>query len=1046
MIEQGAFLVGHYNYFLVAVSVSIAMLSAYATLDLAERVTCAQGNARLLWLSCGAIAMGTGIWSMHYIGMLAFRLPVIVMYDWPMVLLSLAAAIFASACGLFCVSRKKMGTLVTIAGGTFMGSGIAAMHYVGMEAMRLPAMCSYSPILVAVSVMLAIVIAFVALWRVFALRSVAHWNHSRVINAFILGAAIPVMHYVGMAAAHFMPAALPSSALNHAINISDLGVASVTLVTVLMLGLVFVTSIVDRNFSRQTLALQGSEQRYRLIVESTFDAFIALDDSGQITDWSTQAESMFGWNRDKAIGKSVSEIFPSDKNGKDTDHNLRALLARKAGRLQERIELTACHRDGHEFPAEAAISSLQLGEKSLFTAFVHNVTKRKKEEREKEEAKTAAEEGSRVKSEFLANMSHEIRTPLNGVIGMTDLALETELTREQRDYLETVKLSADSLLSVINSILDFSKIEAGKVDLEALDFELRECMEAALKTLALRADEKGLELLCDVASDVPETVMGDPGRLRQILVNLVGNAIKFTDEGEIALKVEVKRTEGNQVTLHFVVSDTGIGIAPEKAESIFESFAQADTSTTREYGGTGLGLTISKRLVELMGGRIWIESQLGAGSHFHFTIQIVRSEAKLSTGDGMTPPEMLAGIKVLVIDDNRTNRRILDGLLKSWGMEPTVVPGAEEALVALDESKKTGRTFQLIVTDMHMPKMDGFGLVEKIKESGGSATATIMMLTSGGHRGDAARCQQLGIAAYLLKPVRKMELREAIAKVIGARDHAPAAPTTMITRDSLQEERDPVKLLDILLAEDNIVNQKLATRLLEKRGHKVMVVGNGREALAALTHKSYDLVLMDVQMPELDGISATTMLREKEKLTGTHQVVIAMTALVMKNDRERCLAAGMDGYLSKPIRPQELDEVLESRIVQQSSSSRIEAPVSSHGQSAVDVDELLDRLDGDRVFLAELTELFRADYPRQIGAIHEAIQHNDAHGVKQASHALKGALSNLAASEAREMAANLERLGMSGDLASATTALDGLEKELVRTMESLDALCQEAVL
>jgi two-component system, sensor histidine kinase and response regulator len=1045
MIEQSTFLVGHYNYFLVAVSVSIAMLSAYATLDLSERVTCAQGNARLLWLSCGAIAMGTGIWSMHYIGMLAFKLPVTVMYDWPTVLLSLVAAICASACGLYCVSRKKMGTFVTIAGGTFMGSGIAAMHYVGMEAMRLPAMCSYSPVLVAVSVVLAIVIAFVALWRVFALRSVAHWNHSRVINAFILGAAIPVMHYVGMAAAHFTPAALPPSALDHAINISDLGVASVTLITVLMLGLVFITSIVDRNFSRQTLALEGSEQRYRLIVESTFDAFFALDESGRITDWSKQAESMFGWKRDQAIGKSVGEIFPSARNGEGTEHNLRVLLATKAGRLQERIELTARHRDGHEFPAEAAISSIQVEKNTLFTAFVHDVTKRKKEEQEKEEAKAAAEEGSRVKSEFLANMSHEIRTPLNGVIGMTDLALETELTREQRDYLETVKLSADSLLSVINSILDFSKIEAGKVDLEALDFELRDCMEAALKTLALRADEKGLELLCDVAADVPETVMGDPGRLRQILVNLVGNAIKFTDQGEVALKVEVERTEGHQVTLHFVVSDTGIGIAPEKVESIFESFAQADTSTTREYGGTGLGLTISKRLVELMGGRIWIESELGVGSHFHFTIQIARSETKLSTGDRIAPPEMLAGIKALVIDDNRTNRRILEGLLKSWGMEPTVVPGAEEALSALDEFKKAGQSFQLIVTDMHMPKMDGFGLVERIKQSGGSATATIMMLTSGGHRGDAARCQQLGVAAYLLKPVRKVELREAIAKVIGARGQTPATPAPMVTRDSLHEERDPVKMLDILLAEDNIVNQKLAVRLLEKRGHKVVVVGNGREALAALTHRSYDLVLMDVQMPEMDGISATTLLREREELTGAHQVVIAMTALVMKNDRERCLAAGMDGYLAKPIRAQELDEVLESRMVQQTTSQRIESAIPAHGQSSINVDELLERLDGDRTFLAELTQLFREDYPRQLGAIHQAIQRNDATGVKQASHALKGALSNLAASEAREMAANLERLGVSGDLASAGTALDGLEKELARTMDSLDALCQETI-
>ena len=351
--------------------------------------------------------------------------------------------------------------------------------------------------------------------------------------------------------------------------------------------------------------------------------------------------------------------------------------------------MTACHRDGHEFPVEAAISSLQLGEKSLFTAFVHDVTKRKKEEREKEEAKAAAEEGSRVKGEFLANMSHEIRTPLNGVIGMTDLALETELTREQRDYLETVKLSADSLLSVINGILDFSKIEAGKVDLEEVDFELRECMEAALKTLALRADEKGLELLCDVAAEVPEMVKGDPGRLRQILVNLVGNAIKFTDEGEVALKVRLGAKGRKSGYTSFCSFGHGNRDCSRKSGINLRVFAQADTSTTREYGGTGLGLTISKRLVELMGGRIWIESELGSGSHFHFTIQLVRSEAKLARVM-LAPPEMLAGVRVLVIDDNRTNRRILDGLLKSWGMEPTVVSGAEEALAALDGSRNQG--------------------------------------------------------------------------------------------------------------------------------------------------------------------------------------------------------------------------------------------------------------------------------------------------------------------------------------------------------------------
>jgi PAS domain S-box-containing protein len=935
-----------------------------------------------------------------------------------------------------------MGTLVTIVGSIFMGSGIAAMHYIGMEAMRLPAMCFYSPLLVTVSVVLAIVIAFVALWRVFALRSVDSLSH-KVVNAIILGAAIPVMHYVGMAAVHFIPAPLAASALDHAISISDLGVVSVTLVTVLILGLVFVTSIVDRSFDRQASALEGSEQRYRRIVESTFDAFLAMNHTGVITDWSTQAEAMFGWSRADAIGKSIGRMLLWEQGGEGVQNSLRDLLGRETARLQERIELTGRHRDGHEFPAEAAISSFQWGKNNVFTAFVHDVSKRKREEREKEEAKAAAVEGSRVKGEFLANMSHEIRTPLNGVIGMTDLALETELTREQRDYLETVKLSADALLSVINGILDFSKIEAGKVDLEEVDFELRDCMEAALKTLALRADEKGLELLCDVTAEVPDMVMGDPGRLRQILVNLVGNAIKFTDEGEVALKVQLELEEGNRVRLHFVVSDTGIGIAQNKLESIFESFAQADTSTTREYGGTGLGLTISRRLIELMGGTIWIESELGVGSHFHFTLLLDRSEAKPATGDGTVPQEMLAGVRVLVIDDNRTNRRILEGLLRSWGMEPTVVCGAEEALAVLGESREPGHSFQLIVTDMHMPKMDGFGLVEKIKQRGGPATATIMMLTSAGHRGDAARCQQLGIAAYLLKPVRKVELREAIARLLGAKDQTHAS--TMITRDSLQDERDPEQWLDILLAEDNIVNQKLATRLLEKRGHKVMVVGNGREALAALAHKSYDLVLMDVQMPELGGIEATTMLREKEKLTGAHQPIVAMTALVMKNDRERCLAAGMDGYLAKPIRPQELDEVLDARMVRRSSSPRrgSSAPVPS--QRPVDVGELLDRLDGDRVFLAELTELFRADYPRQIRAIREAILQDDALGVKQASHALKGALSNLAASQAREMAANLERLGASGDLASARTALGDLEKELTRTIESLDALCQETV-
>jgi len=617
-------------------------------------------------------------------------------------------------------------------------------------------------------------------------------------------------------------------------------------------------------------------------------------------------------------------------------------------------------------------------------------------------------------------------------MGMTALVLNTELTPEQREYLSIANSSADSLMSIINDILDFSRIEARLLELEETDFDLRTTVEQTAEMMALRAHEKGLDLVCYIPPQTPTALVGDPGRLRQVLINLIGNAVKFTEQGEVVVQVEVEAdrkepvlshalmgVEGEaegEAELHFAVRDTGIGIPEDKQEVVFESFRQADGSTTRKYGGTGLGLAISQQLVELMGGHIWLESRLGEGSTFHFT-------AKLKTQTRARPAVVvdLQGLPVLVIDDNATNRLILGEMLTSWGLEVTEAEDSPSGLQELERAKETSRPFRLILMDKMMPGMDGFAVAERIRDDLALRDTIVMMLSSDSMHDDAVRCRELCIAAHLVKPIKQSELLDAIQMVLGT------APTgQMVGRPdegpSDHSTKDHLTTLRILLAEDNFAGQLIARKALGKMGHVVQVAGNGLEVLQMLEEGDFDLVLMDVEMPEMDGLKATRAIREREAESDQRIPILAMTAYAMKEDQERCLEAGMDGYLSKPVSPDKLQSAIEGFL------SPDRGPSVA---SPVDLDAALEVVGGDEELLLEAVGLFlEQDYPRQLKDLREGLEGQDARAVRRAAHGIKGALSSFGGQAAGELACRLETMGREGDLSGAQGVLEELEAEV----------------
>ena len=777
----------------------------------------------------------------------------------------------------------------------------------------------------------------------------------------------------------------------------------------------------ENRVRERTNALETSLHVNQQIMDYSLDVICIIDGVGRFTTVSRACEKVWGYTPAELVGRHFIQLVHPEDHEK-TNQTAADIVN---GHVVRDFENRYVRKDGS---AVFMTWSVYWSEdKELMFCVARDATERKRAEAALRQATEDAERANRAKSEFLANMSHEIRTPMNGILGMTELTLDTQLDHEQREYLGMVKTSAHSLLGVINDILDFSKIEAGKLEMESLSFSLRDAIGVLLKPLAVRADEKQLELLADIPADVPDHMIGDPLRLRQILLNLIDNAIKFTERGEVVVQAVTESTADGETELHFSITDTGIGIPEEKQAAIFEAFAQVDGSTTRHYGGTGLGLAITTRLVQQMRGRIWVESRLGFGTTFHFTIWLRTSAAPLQEVTAINALH-LAGLRALIVDDNALNCRILQEMLANWGMQPTAVRSARAALDLMREAAAEGQPFPLILLDAMMPEMDGFALAESIKQEPLLAGATVMMLSSAMHSGEMNRANGLGIHSVLSKPVMQSELLEGILLALGSKEVPTAATSPRAAATS-----GPVTgQLEILVAEDNAINRAVITGMLGRRGHQVTHATNGLEAVEAISTKRFDLLLMDIQMPEIDGFEATRRIRQLEEPRARQMRIVAMTAHAMAGDRERCLAAGMDDYISKPLRAVDLDRVLAAADL---AAPRL-VPVKNDA-SVYTHPELLEQCGGDEELLAELVVLFATEAPRFLDVLHEAVAQQNAPALAAGAHKLLGSLGAFGAVNAREIAVQLGKDAAESNFSRAHDGIVCLADEVRRIHSTL---------
>lgn len=813
---------------------------------------------------------------------------------------------------------------------------------------------------------------------------------------------------------------------------------------------------------RNANELAREKQYFESLVQNSPVAIVVLDENEKIMSCNPAFENLYGYDRAEILGADLDALITDQGMRVEAERYTRAVLDQTVHTLGKRRRKDGSWVDVEIFGVPVIVDGKRAG----ILAMYHDITELVRAQRE-------AEESNRAKSEFLANMSHEIRTPMNGVMGMLELALDTQLTSEQRDFLQTSLQSAEALLSLLNDILDFSKIESGKLDLEAINFNLRNAVEDVAYTLAKRAHDKGLEIACLIDPDLTTNLRGDPGRIRQILVNLVGNAIKFTHQGEVIIRAETISQEDQHAVIHFSVQDTGIGIPYERQAAVFERFTQADGSTTRTYGGTGLGLTISKQLVEIMGGKIGLTSTPGIGTTFWFDIKFEqpplekRDTAPLSLG----PVVNLTQARVLVVDDNQTNRMVLTKNVEALGSRVDTVPSGAKALEVLRNAYRAGDPYHVVLLDMQMPGMDGEQTARAIKSDPALKEIKILILTSMGQRGDAVRLEALGCSGYLLKPVKQQMLFDAVAAVLGTKeDKTPA----LITRHVLAEKRQ--NDLRLLLAEDNPINQKLAIVLLQKAGYSVDAVDTGLKAVEKVQTNHYSLVLMDVQMPDMDGFEATQQIRLWEQSNGQHIPIIAMTAHAMAGDRDRCIDAGMDDYVTKPLEPRVLFSAIDRWT--QNTSTEPETPIEPKKDSTsadqedfapdfgddwnganafqsspkpvpaaqtdfqpeqlpADLEAALFRFDGDRDFMKEMCLEFKDHLPDRIKELRSALQADEPENLGRFAHNLKGLSLNFNAGPVATLAAKLEACGKQKNLADAPMLVAQIESEVTRLQEYL---------